>query len=343
MIPRHGQRYDKSQMKPDRFIHKSLLKRFGSDITPVYENLLNNEQFLIALNSIRYALVYFELKIFITGAEKWDLPTKDNDWGKKEKAEGPYDVEGHAWTDINAEIELNLFDKIQRSRYLDSISYGIREVFEATKTYLTFMFKKPNVKINRLTSKWNATKTYLKILKTLPAIFSTKRSYWIWTVETYESFLNNLSEEIAFEENPISPDKDLELSTIDMATKRIKSSLTKSLDRDTIMAESGYMRLDNSFWVNIEDPTNIVVDTYNYKPEMKDGLSNKDVDSIITRWIRAVTGFSAIKTRKVKQPSHSRLSLDLKVGMLDVELGNVYPIENLNDLFGDKNGENEGN
>jgi hypothetical protein len=348
MRVRNGQRFDLSFIRKDSLTHKALTKRFGTNINEIHDILLNNPNFRIALNSMTFDYTKYSIGIHANGLEKWDYPSKENDYGNKSEEKQQYDVEGHRYADVYAEVTLNLFDKEQRDIYIQNLSHTMTLLWESTQILVKGLLKPLFRKKFRLVSKkyykpLSGLKTYFHILKQIPKAFSRKTSRYIWQIDTHENFMNSALEEIAYSRIEYKLPPKLLNEQLEMEIENVKSEIER-YPKDLLMGVFGYDRIDNAMWIRKDDPTVIVVDTEGYQKELKDGLSNKDVKNIVEKWLKLILGYNAIRVKSTEAIASKSLDLDLKVSLLEMEMGEVYEIKSVSDLYallGIKNGKDE--
>jgi hypothetical protein len=272
-------------------------------------------------NAIKTAEKTGTLLAYITGEEKWNHPSDQNDYGKIPGIRGDgtlsetFDVEGHRWTDI-------YFPTTVPSLSLIFFSALFTSLFEITKS---------SIEVLRCAFGSEDLTMAQKITKSISAIFeiygTLDLSHFRWVVcfSTLDIFRQDLIEEEAYDlwkkpgggipnlsigdfSNLISnEDKrkeytksfdELRLIEDKMAALMTKEKLTKILVERAIEIAPG-------IYTKKDDPTSIIVDEDVIPHALKDGYSNVEILQILQIWGDKTLGLSGVPVKEAKEPVHS--------------------------------------
>jgi hypothetical protein len=232
------------------------------------------------------------LAISITGMEKWNHPK----WGEDNKQidtdgpkeDGSYDVEGHAWTDVNFQVGLDLLDKKDRKHWILDFKSWLEDVNGIWKDTV-------NIK-----KRWfNLDLFFSFVFRTISTLGLTK-TYWGSTVQSFAVAKSDLARDIAHDQlDSARPDRDMDkwLKNINDRDPEYDAWLHKLIDlekkiyselKDDQVKEHVLKICDPisspGLYVLREDPSIIYVDTAEVPYDMKDGFSNKKIAQILEDW-----------------------------------------------------------
>lgn len=235
-----------------------------TDITKdfIINKLLKSRQFKRVL---RLAKKIGYIDIQFTGCEKWNYPRDDKDYDTLDgpNKDGHYDIEGYSWEDVTAKVRLNLLNPFDLYTYIKSYL----EYKEWEKEYYT----------------------------------------WMWTIESFEIIKHDLAEEIANEKYPLdsvnfgitfNEDNTVKLNEHTKEEEELirknrqeeKKQLEIITRRDILLyiRQVHYKKIALGMYVNLDDPTIILVDEKYFKFDMKNGWSRKKLIKILNKWLKTL-------------------------------------------------------
>jgi hypothetical protein len=302
-----------------------MKNRFGTDLTALRDRIMSNQK-SVAPEILAQALRSRISPVHVTGLEKWNFPSKENDWGRDSsipRADGTFDVEGHAWTDINGYLTLSLLNKKHLNIWLNDVKDFIVDIYNDILSDYKRFIKAPKASANYIY-------TYAKSL-------SLKRSYWIWTVESFDVLKSDQAEE-RLTEKLGGHEAELNLIRTDIKKHRkLLEDINNGISHSEVQlyARQDYARINEWMWVQKLDPTIILVDE-NEKPyDLKSGWSNQTILLILKIWYWYLFE-KRISIIEAEKESYNKISKDLSKGLLDVATGNFVSGEDFNALIGKK-------
>ena len=227
---------------------------------------------------IRYGNKHNRIDIEITGLEKWN----NNNDPHLPKADGSFEVEGHAWTDIYAYYDLRLWHPKDLWIYLKGCYRWLKELYKDRS--------------------WSYSKE-------LMPFNPNGRQAWVWVLETLDTFRRDTIEEMAFnqieEEMGKFPLEDRHKSKKWSKAQHeriihISESYTMQDARDHLASSDHYVELGHGMFVSVADPTCIIMDSAVFPPIMKSGYSNAQIRLILSVYLRRITNRSYLVLERNK-------------------------------------------
>lgn len=236
------------------------------------------------------------LGVAITGSEKWNHPSEHNDWGKLEgvradgTTDGTYDQEGHVWTDINMQVQLNLFKLKDLKVWLKDFADWISDV----KGIWTDC-----VNIKR---RWFNLNLFFGFVRDTIGTLGLTKTYWVSTVQSFDIAKSDLAGDKAHEilesSRPEMPDdwirnlnnRDPKYDAWIHSLIDLEKKIYEELTYEQVLAhvESIATKFANGLYALKEDPSIVYVDLKVRPYDFKNGFSNREIVNILHYWSRKV-------------------------------------------------------
>lgn len=234
------------------------------------------------------------LAIGITGCEKWNHPSENNNWGKLEniradgRIDGTYDIEGHTWTDINMQVSLNPFVLDDLKVWFKDFVSWIEGVIELWNDCVSIKRRQFNLDL------W-----FSYIFETIETLGLTK-TYWASTVQSFEVAKSDLAGELAdkllestrppYDEDWLdnindpkyNPEYRVYLDKMISTEQEIHEQLTYGEVLEYVLKIC--KPIGNGLYILKEDPTIVYVDNSVRSYDMKDGYSDRAIGGFIEEW-----------------------------------------------------------
>lgn len=190
--------------------------------------------------------------VSISGAEKWNL-TGDEEPNEK----GKYDIEGHTWTDIYADYNMNPFTSWDDFK---SMAKALKDwLVDDVLWYRQFGLK---TWIENAIATWPLKRTW---------------NSWIFTVESFRTYAGDMAmESKAFEEAVEAGNAQEAGMILTEEEKKIQPFMVHEY-----LMSNGYHMLHPGMYVSEQDPTVIVANENIWPFDMKDGWSDWNILNIL--------------------------------------------------------------
>lgn len=245
------------------------------------------------------------LNLYISGSEKWNFPTEENNYQSddKPKENGQYDVEGHKYADVYGFFKPALYSKIKSffSYILDIIQFT--KILPYKNRYTKKIIYKPYIPFRYIKEAFPFTSTW---------------SNWVWTVESLSILKDDIAEEKLIESSNKKwyLDKDLYKKTVDGITNE---EIERKLNEH-------YILLNTGVYAAKRDPTVILLDDRFYRYDLKDGYSDKYIAQTVFEVSNMYRGL--LRKHLLKGWAFNGVSFNLTrkricQGLADCDLGNL--------------------
>lgn len=231
----------------------------------------------------------------ITGVEKWNYPSEHNNYGHAENiksdgtCDGSFDVEGHAWTDILIQYDIDL-------KSLEDIVAWALETFDWLETLVDVI--KSCLNFKNKTFKPGLIFNFIK--STIKTLGLTKNRWGI-TVQSFDVAIYDLAHDKASillaAEWPEMPDLDeLFSGHVNKKSDIYKKFLAKLTETEKQLAEKvtheevlQYVKsicryIGRGLYISLEDPGIIYINNFVRPYDLKNGYSDKEISAILADW-----------------------------------------------------------
>ena len=240
------------------------------------------------ISALSRSLAYAEkkgcLKVYITGAEKYNNNAFWDGDPETPKADGSFEVEGHTWTDMNTQYRLELLNPVDREFFCLTVWFYFKDLKDAFKNLTkNFSFK-------------GLLETLHFALVSFDSV-STIQSRWTLSIASFGVARGSFAEEKAFEELAPMPEDDRDfIVSINNPSPEYKAWHAKMNAKEAeILAENQdltpwlkdtHTEVRPGLWVGIEDPGLFYADEAVFPFDMKSGWSNQAIIEIVNVWLK---------------------------------------------------------